>query len=61
MRSHYKGAEPTSERIYTAGESIAAWLGLDSWVNVVTMQYPERVERLRELIQEKTENVRVTQ
>ena len=53
MRSHYKGALATSERIYKAGESIAAWLGLDSWVEVVTMQDPARVGILREKILEK--------
>lgn len=37
--------------IYAAGNGIANWLGLSSWLDVVTMQNPERVEKLRELIQ----------
>ena len=52
VRSHYK-SEPTRETIYAAGESIAAWLGLSSWVDVVTLQAPESVERLRKMILEK--------
>jgi hypothetical protein len=52
VQSHYKG-EPTREKIYAAGESVAAWLGLDSWVEVVTMQNPESVDRLRKMILEK--------
>ena len=53
VRSHYNGAKATRDRIYAAGESIAAWLGLGSWVEVVTMQNPERVGLLRKMIHEK--------
>lgn len=49
VQSHYKG-KPTREKIYAAGESVAAWLGLGSWVDVVTMQAPERVGLLRKMI-----------
>lgn len=53
VRSHYNEAKATRERVYAAGESIAAWLGLGSWVEVVTMQNPERVGLLRKMIHEK--------
>jgi hypothetical protein len=36
--------------IYAAGQGIADWLGLPSWVEVVTMQHPKRVGQLRKLI-----------
>jgi hypothetical protein len=58
VRSHYKSKDPKNaprEQIYAAGESIAAWLGLGSWVEVVTMQSPENVEKLRRMIQEKAQ------
>lgn len=51
VRSHYRDKE-TPENIYAAGESIAAWLGLGSWVEVVTMQRPESVTELRRRIAE---------
>lgn len=50
VQSHYKG-EATREKIYAAGESVAAWLGLGSWVEVVTMQAPETVGDLRRMIE----------
>lgn len=53
VRSHYDGKPATRERVYAAGESIAAWLGLGSWIEVVTMQDPTRVEKLREMIQQR--------
>lgn len=54
VQSHYKG-KATREKIYAAGESVAAWLGLGSWVEVVTMQAPESVAALRKLIEAKAE------
>jgi hypothetical protein len=53
VRSHYNGAEATRERVYASGESVAAWLGLGCWTDVVTMQEPERIDRLRKMIREK--------
>jgi len=51
VRSHYgETKKVTSEMIYAAGEGIAAWLGLSSWVDVAEMQRPETVARFRELI-----------
>jgi hypothetical protein len=51
VRSHYKG-KWTKEKIYKAGNSIAAWLGLDSWEDVVIMQAPNTVRRFRLMVQE---------
>jgi hypothetical protein len=57
VRSHYKGKAETRERIYAAGESIAKWLGLGSWVEVATMQNAATVGRLRQLIAEAPDGV----
>lgn len=54
VRSHYPGKKATRERIYAAGESIAAWLGLGSWLEVATMQNKKTVDQMRRLIQEKS-------
>jgi len=40
------------QMIYAAGEGIAAWLGLNSWMDVVVMQNPENVEPMRKLLVE---------
>lgn len=56
VRSHYRSRnlkDAPREQIYAAGESIAAWLGLSSWVEVVTMQAPASVPQLRRMILEK--------
>lgn len=50
--SHYKGKPATRERIYATGNGIANWLGLDSWIDIPLMQYPERVEEFHRMIQE---------
>ena len=42
----------TREMIYAAGNGVAQWLGLDSWVDVVVMQCPENVEEMRRLVRE---------
>jgi hypothetical protein len=54
VRSHYPGKKATRERIYAAGESIAAWLGLGSWLEVATMQNKKTVDRMKKLILEKS-------
>lgn len=53
VRSHYPGKKETPERIYAAGESIAAWLGLGSWIEVAAMQNKKTVDQMRKLILEK--------
>lgn len=51
VRSHYpKKKKWSREAIYAAGEGIAEWLGLKSWVEVVTMQHPKRVGQMRKLL-----------
>ena len=51
--SHY-GAKLTLEKIYAAGNGIAAWLGLRDWVAVITMQNPKRVNQMRKLMRAAT-------
>lgn len=54
VRSHYSenSKVPERERIYRAGNAIAEWVGLDSWVDIPLMQYPDRVEKFHRMIQE---------
>jgi len=40
------------DKIYNAGNSIAEWLGLHSWVEVITMQNPKRVGQMRKLMKQ---------
>ena len=54
VRSHYgTGAQHLKDRekVYRAGNALAEWLGLDSWVDIVTMQNPSNVDRLRKLLE----------
>jgi len=51
VRSHWGfNKKWTREKIYAAGNGIAEWLGLASWIDVITMQNPKRVNQLRKLI-----------
>lgn len=54
VRSHY-GDDPKhlndGDKIYRVGNGIAAWLGLDSWFDVVVMQNPEHVAEMTLMIQ----------
>lgn len=51
MRSHYpKKKQYSREAIYAAGQGIADWLGLKSWIDVVTMQHPKRVNQMKKLL-----------
>lgn len=54
VRSHY-GDNPKHlkdrEKIYAVGNGVADWLGLDGWIDIPFMQYPERIEEFRQLIQ----------
>jgi hypothetical protein len=36
--------------VYAAGNGIATWLGFDSWVDVVNMQTPKNVRKMRYLL-----------
>lgn len=53
VRSHYgTNNKHLSDRdkIYRAGNAIATWLGLYSWVDIALMQNPENVEHFREIV-----------
>lgn len=53
VRSHY-GDNPKHltdrEKIYRAGNALASWLGLGSWVDITLMQAPENVEEFSEIL-----------
>ena len=48
--SHWSSAKLTREKIYAAGNGIADWLGLPSWIDVITMQNPKRVNQMKKLL-----------
>ena len=50
VRSHYGAHLNDRDKVYRAGNALAAWLGLDSWVEIVAMQQPENVARFRAVV-----------
>lgn len=39
------------EKIYRAGNALADWLGLSSWMDIPLMQYPERIADFKLLLE----------